>query len=90
MRPMSYSIVSPLVRRVAPRRTSRRSRSLGSWLLVLVEGMVEAYTARAHYHALADEGLRPEMALRIAFDLRGAKDHQPRSRAASTETEQDQ
>jgi len=87
---MSFSIVSPLDRRDAQTQPSRRRRSLGSWVLVLVEGMVEAYTARAHYHALADEGLRPEMALRIAFDLRGAKDHQPRSRAASTETEQDQ
>jgi hypothetical protein len=87
---MNSSIVSPLVRRAALRRPSGESRSLWSWLLVLVEGMVEAYTARAHYHRLADKGLRPEMALRIAFDLRGAKDHQPRSRAASTETEQDQ
>jgi hypothetical protein len=87
---MSYSIASPFVRRAAPRRPSRRSRSLGSWLLVLVEGMAEAFTARAHYHRLADRGLRPEMALRIAFDLLGAKEHQPRSRAASTETEQDQ
>jgi hypothetical protein len=52
--------------------------------------MVEAFTARAHYHRLADRGLRPEMALRIAFDLLGAKEHQPRSGAASTETEQDQ
>jgi hypothetical protein len=87
---MSSSIVSPLVRRAAPRRTSRRSRNLASWILVLVEGMVEAYTARAHYHRLVDKGLRPEMALRIAFDLRGARDPQPRSRAVSTETEQDQ
>jgi len=87
---MSYLIVSPLVRRAAPRRPFRRSRSLGSWLLVLVEGMVEAYTARAHYHRLADKGLRPEMALRIAFDLQGAKGCQHRSRAASTEPEQDQ
>ena len=87
---MSSSIASPLVRRAAPRRITGRSRNLASWILVLIEGMVEAYTARAHYHALADEGLRPEMALRIAFDLRGAKDHQPRSRAASTETEQGQ
>jgi hypothetical protein len=87
---MSYSIASPFVRRAAPRRPSRRSRSLRSWLLVLVEGMVEAFTARAHYHRLADRGLRPEMALRNAFDLQGAKNRQPRSRAASTETEQDQ
>ena len=87
---ISYSIVSPLVRRAAPRRPSRRSRNLGSWLLVLVEGMVEAYTARAHYHRLVDKGLRPEMALRIAFDLQGAKGRQTSSRAASTETEQDQ
>jgi hypothetical protein len=87
---MSSSIVSPLVRRAAPRRPFRRSRSLGSWLLVLVEGMVEAYTARKHYNRLADKGLRPEMALRIAFDLQGAKGHQPRSRAASTATEEDQ
>jgi hypothetical protein len=87
---MSYSIVSPLVRRAATRRPSRRSRNLGSWLFVLVEGMVEAYTARAQYHRLADKGLRPEMALCIAFDLQGAKGRQPRSRAASTEAEQDQ
>jgi hypothetical protein len=86
---MSSSIVSPLVRRAAPRRPSRRSRSLGSWLLVLVEGMVEACTARAHYHRLADRGLRPEMALRIAFDLQGAKDRQPRSTAVSVRLEQD-
>ena len=52
--------------------------------------MVEAYTARKHYHRLADRGLRPEMALRIAFDLQRAKDRQPRSTAASTETEQDE
>lgn len=87
---MSSSIVSPLVRRAAPRRPSRRSRSMGSWLLVLIEGMVEAYTARAHYHRLVDKGLRPEMALRIAFNLQGAKDHQPRSRAVPTETERDE
>lgn len=86
---MSTSIVSPLVRRAAPRRPSRRSRTLGSWLLVLIEVMGEAFTARAHYHRLVDRGLRPEMALRIAFDLLGAKEHQPRS-SASTETEQDQ
>jgi hypothetical protein len=87
---MSTSIVSPLVRRAAPRRPSRRSRTLGSWLLVLVEGMVEAYTARAYYHSLADKGLRPQMALRIAFDLQGAMDRQPRSTAVSAEMEQDQ
>ena len=87
---MSSSIVSPLIRRAALRGPSRRSRSWWSWILVLIEGMVEAYTARAHYHALADEGLKPEMALRIAFDLQGAKGRQPHSRAASTETEQDQ
>ncbi len=87
---MSPSTVSPLVPRAAPRQPSGRSWSMGSWILVLIEGMAEAYTARAHYHALADEGMRPEMALRIAFDLRGAKGRQPRSRAASTETEQDQ
>ena len=86
---MSTSIVSPLVHRVAPHRHSRRSRGLGSWLLVLVEGVVEAYTARKHYPRLADKGLRPEMALRIAFDLQGAKDRQPRSTAASTGSEQD-
>jgi hypothetical protein len=34
--------------------------------------------------------LRPEMALRIAFALRGAKDHQPCSRAVPTETERDE
>ena len=87
---MSYSIPSPFIRRAAPRRPYRRSRSLWSWLLVLVEGIVEAFTARARYHRLTDRGLKPEMALRIAFDLLGAKEHQPRSRAASTETEQDQ
>jgi hypothetical protein len=87
---MSYLIVSPLARQVAPRRSSRKSRSFGSWLLVLVEGVVEAYTARKHYHSLADKGLRPEMALRTAFDLKCAKDCQPASSAASTETEQDQ
>jgi hypothetical protein len=87
---MSTSIVSHLVRRAAPRRPSRRSRSFGSWLLVLVEGVVEAYTARAHYHSLADKGLRPQMALRIAFDLQGAMDRQPRSTAVSAEMEQDQ
>ena len=87
---MSSSIVSFLVRRASPRRTSRRSRSLVSWLLILVEGMVEAYTARAHYHSLADKGLRPEIALRIAFDLQGAMDRQPRSTAVSAKMEQDQ
>jgi hypothetical protein len=87
---MSYSIASPFVRRAAPRRRSRKSRRLRSWLRVLIESLVEAYAARVHYHRLADRGLRPEMALRIAFDLQGAKDRQPRSRAASTETEQDQ
>lgn len=87
---MSYSIVSPLVRQVAPRRSFRRLRALGSTLLVLVEGMVEACTARAHYHRLADKGLRPDMALRIAFDLQGAMDRQPRSTAVSAEMEQDQ
>jgi hypothetical protein len=87
---MSYSIVSPLVRRASPRRLFRRSRNSVSWLLVLVKGMVEAYSARAHYHSLADKGLRPEMALRIAFGLQGAMGRQPRSRAASTTTEEDQ
>lgn len=87
---MSTSIVSPLGRRAAPRRHTRRSRSFGSWLLVLVEGVVEAYTAREHYHRLADKGLRPEMALRIAFDLHGAKDRQPRPTALSAKMEQDQ
>jgi hypothetical protein len=87
---MSYSIVSPLVRRAALHRPSRRSRTLGSWLLVLVEGVVEAYAARAHYHSLADKGLRPQMALRIAFGLQGAKDGQPRSTAVSAKMEQDQ
>jgi hypothetical protein len=87
---MSTSIVSPLVRRAALRQPARRSRSLGSWLLVLVEGMVEACTARAHYHRLADKGLRPEMALRIAFDLQGAMGRQPRPTAVSAKMEQDQ
>jgi hypothetical protein len=87
---MSSSFVSPLIRRAAPRRPSRRSRSLLSWLLVLVEGLIEAYTARKHYYRLADKGLRPEIALRVAFDLKLGKDRQPASTAASTETEQDQ
>jgi hypothetical protein len=87
---MSYSIVSPLVRRDAQTQPSRRRRSFGSWLLVLVKGMVEAYTARAQYNRLTDKGLRPEMALRIAFDLQAAKDRRSRSTAASTGSEQDQ
>jgi hypothetical protein len=87
---MSTSIASPLVPRAAPRRPSRRSRSLGSWLLVLVEGLVEAYTARALYHRLADKGLRPEIALRMAFDRQGAKYRQPRAIAEPTEAEKDQ
>lgn len=87
---MTTSIVSPLVSRAAPGRPSRKSQSLGAWLLVLAEGMVEAYTARAHHHRLADDGLRPELALRIAFGLQGAKDLQPRSTAVSAKMEQDQ
>ena len=84
---MSYVIVSPLTRRAAPPRPRRASRGLGSWLLVLIEGLAEGYTARSHYHKPADEGLRPEVALRIAFDLRSAKDPQVPSTAVSTDTE---
>ncbi len=86
---MSYTIGLPLLRRAASRRRSRKSRSFGSWLRVLLEGVAEAYTARVHYHILADKGLPPETALRIAFDVQGAKCCQPRSRTEPTETEQE-
>lgn len=86
---MSYSIASPLVRSASPRRRPKRSRRLMSWLLVLVEGVIEAYTVRKHYHELADKGLRPEAALRIAFDLQGAKDPQFGSTAVAAKMEQD-
>jgi hypothetical protein len=87
---MSYSIVSPLTRRAAPRRRRRGSRGPGSWLLVLVEGLAEGYTARGRYHKLMDMSLKPEVALRVAFDLQSAKDRQPGYGPTSTKTEQDQ
>lgn len=84
---MSYTIGPALLRRATSRRSSREWRSFGSWLCVVFEGIVEAYAARVHYHRLADKGLTPEMALRIAFDVPRPKDYQPRSSAELTKTE---
>jgi hypothetical protein len=86
---MSHTIGSPLFRRAASRRCSRRSRSFGSWLCIVLEGIVEAYTARVQYYRLTDKGLPPVMALRIAFAVQRSKDCRPRSRVELTKTEQE-
>lgn len=88
-RAMTYAIAPPLIRRDALPRHRRKRRSPAAWLLVLIQGLAEGYTARAQYHRLADKGLRPETALRMAFDLHDEKNRQPSSTAVPTPTEQD-
>jgi len=88
-RSTTYAIAPPVIRRDAPAQPCGKRRSPAAWLLVLIQGLAEGYAARAEYHRLADKGLRPEMALRMAFDLHDEKGRQPPSTAVPTKTEQD-
>lgn len=75
-------------------RHPRRRRSIGTWLHVVMDSLMESYMTHATYCRLVKRGMDPGKAIRASFDLdrelRDPAGITPMNGAAQREERQDQ